>query len=85
VSTDQQVTSVVSACQSCHGVGFGGGTVNGEVAPRLRGQSAPYTQQTLVAMTSGERANNDTMTVIAKSLDGAQIEPIAQYLAALGN
>lgn len=83
-SAEISAVSPVSACSTCHGGDFRGAVVQGEAAPRIRGQSAAYARQTMADMASGQRGNAGIMTAIAQSVDDEQIEAVAAYMAGLG-
>lgn len=66
-------------CTQCHLGGYlGAGTT-----PRLANQSRPYLLKTMQDFRSGARANNPWMTDLLKTYSDADIEALADYLAAL--
>lgn len=68
------------ACMLCHGVqGEGNPVAN---FPRLAGTGAAYLQAQLEAIANGSRAS-PAMTTIARILEPAQREAVAQFYAAL--
>lgn len=85
----------IPPCQGCHGKGGEGPRSPADVAgdaprppwstiPRLRGQSAVYLAKALHDFRGGERAgtsNARIMQGVAKSLDEADIQALADYLA----
>ena len=73
------VKNVRAYCISCHGKH--GITVN-EEWPNLAGQQKDYLQKQLLAFRDGTR-NGPIMQVIAKELNEAQIEAVAEYYSQL--
>jgi cytochrome c553 len=63
------------ACHACHGAGAG-------AAPWLEAQHADYLAKELRDFKSGARANDPTMTEMARRLSDADIDRLAAYLAA---
>lgn len=77
---DEGITaSAVPACAGCHNED-GSGT---EKYPRLAGQHEPYVVQQLLNLKSGERANGNAMTAVAKRLTEDQMRLVAKYIASL--
>jgi cytochrome c553 len=70
-------SDTVTACSQCHG----GGDTSGAAIPRLKGQSAQYIADQLVAWREGDRANGPlgVMEQIAKSLTRDEIKAVALY------
>ncbi|GAD57063.1 c-type cytochrome [Limimaricola cinnabarinus] len=67
------------ACAACHGRD---GIAMAPDAPNLAGQPESYLVEQFLAYRSGERAH-EQMTLIAQSVDEAEIEDIAAYFAAI--
>ena len=75
----------VPACSGCHGpAGMG---INLAKFPRISGQHADYTKQTLTHFRAGERGNdpNAMMRGAAARMTDQEIAAVAQYLQGLGN
>jgi len=75
--------SGVPACSGCHGpAGMGMGLAK---FPRISGQHADYTKQTLTYFRDGTRANdpNGMMRGVAARLTDKEIAAVAQYLQGL--
>lgn len=75
----------VPACSGCHGpAGLG---INLAKFPRISGQHADYTKQTLTHFRAGERGNdpNSMMRGAAARMTDQEIAAVAQYLQGLGN
>ncbi|MBV8092658.1 MAG: c-type cytochrome [Acetobacteraceae bacterium] len=70
----------LAACASCHGAKGEGNADTG--FPRLAGLAAPYIQSQLAAFASGRR-ENPIMTPLAKMLNAAETEAVADYYANL--
>lgn len=72
----------VAACASCHGPSGAGIPAQ---FPRLAGQHAQYTVDSLKAFRSGERANdpNRMMRLTAQKLSDREITAVAQYIEGL--
>ncbi|HET6388253.1 c-type cytochrome [Hyphomicrobium sp.] len=66
-------------CRGCHQANYQGDTVR----PRLAGQQDEYLLKTMTDFHTGERRNYIGMVVLMKSLDEAQLKPVANYLASL--
>lgn len=76
--------SGVPACSGCHGpAGMG---MNLAKFPRISGQHADYTKQTLTHFRGGERANdpNAMMRGVAAKMTDKEIAAVSQYLQGLG-
>jgi cytochrome c553 len=78
----------VPPCQGCHGVDASGNPLAGENArygayPALRGQHADYLVRRLKDFRDGKHelsSNDRIMTSVARTLDDASIDAIAQWL-----
>lgn len=70
----------VPACAGCHSPNGAGIPAQ---YPRLGGQHAEYTEAQLVNFRSGARANNATMTMIAKKMNDQEMKAVADYIAGL--
>jgi cytochrome c553 len=73
----------VPACSGCHGpAGMG---TNLAKFPRISGQHADYTKQTLTYFRAGERANdpNAMMRGVAAKMTDKEIAAVSQYLQGL--
>lgn len=72
----------IPACVQCHGPD---GSGIGEDFPPLAGQPARYLQDQLEAWRSGKRSGDPMglMEQVAKSLDGDDLAPVADYFASL--
>jgi cytochrome c553 len=72
----------IPECVTCHGPG---GVGVGDHFPRLAGQYAGYIAGQLKAWQAGSRRNDPEalMTSVAKRLDDAQIQAVADYFARL--
>lgn len=66
-------------CRGCHQRGYQGDTTR----PRLAGQEEEYLLKTMTEFHTGERRNYIGMTALMKSLNEAQLKPVAIYLASL--
>lgn len=66
-------------CRGCHQRSYQGDTTR----PRLAGQEEEYLLKTMTEFHTGARNNYIVMTVLMKSLDEAQLKPVANYLAGL--
>jgi cytochrome c553 len=76
-------TSGVPACSGCHGpAGMG---MNLAKFPRVSGQHADYTKQTLTHFRDGARANdpNSMMRGVAAHMTDQEIAAVAQYIQGL--
>jgi len=73
----------VAACASCHGPKGLGNPPAG--FPRISGQHAPYTVNTLKAFASGDRANDRAamMRDLAARMTDKEMQAVADYLAGL--
>ena len=75
--------SGVAACTACHGpTGIGNPSA---MYPRISGQHAAYTEQTLKYFRSGERANDNAQAMrgVAANMTDAEIAAVAQYVQGL--
>jgi cytochrome c553 len=72
------------ACAACHGDAAQGDTLPQGSAPRLAGQDALYLQRQLLAFAQTERRHepDGVMNRVAASLSQAEIETLADFLAA---
>lgn len=70
---------MAGVCTECHLGGF----VGQGVTPRTSGQIVSYLEKTLVALKTGERANNPSMTAQLVSFSEADLEATARYLAGI--
>ncbi|MCU0968466.1 MAG: cytochrome c4 [Rubrivivax sp.] len=70
----------VPACAGCHSPNGAGIPAQ---YPRLGGQHAEYTESTLRAFRSGERANNAQMMTIASRMSDREIQAVSDYIAGL--
>jgi cytochrome c553 len=70
----------VPACAACHGPAAAG--IPGMYA-RLAGQHQDYTSGQLVKFRTGERANSEQMTAIAKRMSDDEIQAVSDYIAGL--
>lgn len=70
----------VPACAACHGPSGAG--IPAQFA-RLGGQHQEYTTAQLVQFRSGERANSEQMTTIAKRMTDDEIQAVSDYIAGL--
>ena len=67
------------ACAACHGPAGAGVAPH---YPRLSGQYAPYTRQTMLEFKSGARAD-EVMNAVAAELTEAEIDALAEYISGL--
>lgn len=75
--------SGVPACSGCHGpVGMGMGLAK---FPRISGQHADYTKQTLILFRDGARANdpNEMMRGVVAHMTDKEIAAVSQYIQGL--
>lgn len=70
----------VPACAACHSPN-GAGIPS--VYPRLAGQHADYTAQTLKDFRDGVRTNNKVMVEVTKGMNDAQIKAVADFIQGL--
>jgi cytochrome c553 len=75
-------SKLVQGCANCHGPQ---GSGSGAGYPYLAGQHAGYLASTLAAWRDGSRHNDptDSMPVIAKSLNDADLQSVVAYYAGL--
>lgn len=79
---DEGITAAaVPACSGCHN-DDGSGT---DKYPRIAGQHMAYVVQQLKSFKSGERDNDErgVMRAVAKRMDDAQIQAVAEYIQVL--
>ena len=67
------------ACAACHGPAGAGVAPH---YPRLSGQYAPYTRQTMLEFKNGARAD-EVMNAVAAELTEAEIDALAEYISGL--
>jgi cytochrome c553 len=71
---------LVPACAGCHGPTGAGIPAQ---YPRIAAQHAEYTESTLLAFRSGQRANNASMMTIAGKMTDREIKAVADFAAGL--
>lgn len=72
----------IPACAGCHGDNARGGTPAAPLAPAIGGQGWRYLEQQLLQWRSGWRKNDVAMKEAARQLSDADINALADYLAA---
>jgi cytochrome c553 len=69
----------MAVCEACHQLNFAGGPTG----PRLAGQSYEYLVDAMSKFADGARKNNPEMAQMMQTLQPAQREAMARYLAGL--
>ena len=71
----------LTACQDCHGPDAKGN----DHAPRLAGQNATYLMNQLALYKESDPHHSPEMSIVARSVEGAQARAVAAYLQSLGS
>jgi len=69
----------MAVCEACHQLNFAGGPTG----PRLAGQNYEYLVEAMRKFADGERKNNPEMAQMMSTVQPAQREAMARYLAGL--
>jgi cytochrome c553 len=69
----------MAVCEACHQLNFAGGPTG----PRLAGQNYEYLVESMRKFAAGERKNSPEMAQVMGTLQPAQREAMARYLAGL--